>query len=338
MDSYEVPITIDNDCSKDLVTPLDSIPNQLYYIARGGTRSFAPSWSHSESDCPTHFEIAIVKDGVERALTPLEQSVIAFSTKDGAVSYATDNFALDGQTWTVSVKMKSTYSAQPDTPQYLFDITFRDSCWDALLAAAQFVSTNHTYDLWQLETLDFAAMKDLTHTGTDLGFCGGYTHQLQYVAGPVQTADMSIYSETWPVEKLYSFQGTVTNFDWIGKSTLRIKSTLGRFSDSNIRGNRGLFKSVYSEPITLTINNPCINSVVNADLLLKWNNMSVPQGLEHFQQVIKGPTDSISSLYGNGYDKCGPRVYTFLDSAGLPYSLDVFTTEVIHSNGDADRI
>ena len=133
MDFYLISLLVDNDCSGDVITPLDTIADELYYISQNGTRSFTPTWTHSELDCPVHYEIMIVENGVERPLTLAEQQVISFSDVDGSMSYSTSDFSLDGQTWTVSIKMKSTYSTQPDAPQYLFDIEFRDACWDALL-------------------------------------------------------------------------------------------------------------------------------------------------------------------------------------------------------------
>ena len=37
--------------------------------------------------------------------------------------------------------------------------------------------------------------------------------------------------------------------------------------------------------------------------------MSVPIGKALLKAAYSGPTDSMSVLYGNGYDKCGPLRY-----------------------------
>ena len=51
----------------------------------------------------------------------------------------------------------------------------------------------------------------------------------------------------------------------------------------------------------------------------------------------KGPTDSMSVIYGNGYDKCGPLRYQYLDIDGVDvFSLQVFETETILNTGFAD--
>ena len=69
----------------------------------------------------------------------------------------------------------------------------------------------------------------------------------------------------------------------------------------------GLFNSVYSNEIEVTIRASCVNSLVNGDVGLKEILLSVPSGLSHEVITLKGPTDSDSVAYGNGYDICGER-------------------------------
>ena len=59
---------------------------------------------------------------------------------------------------------------------FVFDIDFRDICWDSALHAGQFTSSAYTYNLWEQEDLIFAEMADLSQ-GT---LCGGYTYVLEY--------------------------------------------------------------------------------------------------------------------------------------------------------------
>ena len=88
----------------------------------------------------------------------------------------------------------------------------------------------------------------------------------------------------------------------------------------------------------LTIVNPCIDSIVNDDDQLALQDLVVPLGMDILEQTIDGPTDSISSLYGNGYDRCGPRSYSLIDTDGENYSLNVFSREITHGNGAPDQI
>jgi hypothetical protein len=49
-----------------------------------------------------------------------------------------------------------------------------------------------------------------------------------------------------------------------------------------------------------------------------------------------GPKDSISSLYGNGFDLCGARQYQVFGEDGLPYKGDAFALSVkaaVFANG-----
>ena len=85
-----------------------------------------------------------------------------------------------------------------------------------------------------------------------------------------------------------------------------------------------MFNSVYSDLVELVILNPCQNSTVNKDGTLEILDMDVPFGDEFVTKEYDGPTDSISTIYGNGYDKCGPRKYSLLNSDGQTFSLDMF--------------
>ena len=85
-----------------------------------------------------------------------------------------------------------------------------------------------------------------------------------------------------------------------------------------------MFNSVYSDLVELVIVNPCRNSTVNMDGALQVLDMDVLFGNEYVAEEYDGPKDSISTIYGNGYDKCGPRSYSLLDSDGQTFSLDLF--------------
>ena len=65
--------------------------------------------------------------------------------------------------------------------------------------------------------------------------CGGYTHEITYLAGPAFDsllapffADLSHYSQSLPVANKVTVSGSVTDKQkWLGEHTLRIKSTNG---------------------------------------------------------------------------------------------------------------
>ena len=57
----------------------------------------------------------------------------------------------------------------------------------------------------------------------------------------------------------------------------------------------GLFKSVYSDPIKVTIRDSCTSSVVNGDGAISEIQLSVTSGLSHEVITLDGPTDSVSA-------------------------------------------
>ena len=63
------------------MTALESIEDELYYIAENGMRSFELTWSTIIAGCPVTYEIGRIdsRSGLERALTVEEAAVISFS-------------------------------------------------------------------------------------------------------------------------------------------------------------------------------------------------------------------------------------------------------------------
>lgn len=53
--------------------------------------------------------------------------------------------------------------------------------------------------------------------------------------------------------------------------------------------------------------------------------------------MYEGPTNSMSVIYGNGYDKCGPLRYSYFQLGGTnDFSISVFQTDTILNVGYAD--
>ena len=124
-------------------------------------------------------------------------------------------------------------------------------------------------------------------------------------------ADLSFYDRV-PIQgsNLIAFEGVMDDFNWLGTHYFRIRSTLGTPDPSPIaRGNAGLYKTIVSEMVPVTIINPCRNSTVNMDEEFFIKNLFVPINTEILWDRYAGPTDFISDFYGNGYDKCGDRQY-----------------------------
>lgn len=112
--------------------------------------------------------------------------------------------------------------------------------------------------------------------------------------------------------------------EWLGIHYLRVKSTLGIYNpDPDAQGYFGLYHSVYSDPIKLTILDPCRNSTVNLIEPLI-TEIAVPVGKSKQAQVLAGPTDSMSVFYGNGYDRCGPMIYDLIFVDGVSFDVDLF--------------
>ena len=78
---------------------------------------------------------------------------------------------------------------------------------------------------------------------------------------------------------------------------------------------------------------------MNADMVLNVTSMAVPMGLPELKHTYAGPTDFMSSLYGNGYDKCGPLAYHVLNADGLEeFDLDLFSSSFLEKTYNSDEI
>jgi hypothetical protein len=151
---------------------------------------------------------------------------------------------------------------------------------------------------------------DMTNTSHGTA-CGGYTYEVEYLStGP-------LYSGSEPDLSLYSIAagpavvGTVSNTGWSPDThPMHLKCTNGVYDASLMaRGVNGLFTSVYSSQIDVTIIDPCLTSVVNGDNAIGHIQLSVASGLSYEDIALSGPTDSASVTYGNGYDICGDLEY-----------------------------
>lgn len=181
-----IDLNVKLNCDPDDVSALSTIPYQIYYIGIDGTRDFAPTWDNTVFGCPATYEISRIEAGVERPLTAAEYAVLTHSTVDGDLSMTTSDYFLDSEIWTIRLYKVSTLSIGPNrVGEYIFDIEFRDICWDSDLLRAVFEEGEYIWDLWQFEQMVFTDMKDISR---GKGFCRGVTSVLEYVSGPALAA------------------------------------------------------------------------------------------------------------------------------------------------------
>ena len=128
-----IELKVRDACPEDEVTPTSSISNTLYYIAEDGLINYEPTWTHTKVDCPITYEVSRIEtDGTERALTAEEELVLVHDKSNGWLDLNTSNYELDGQIWTIRLFMRSPISETDKRDGvYLFDIEFRDICWDS---------------------------------------------------------------------------------------------------------------------------------------------------------------------------------------------------------------
>ena len=95
--------------------------------------------------------------------------------------------------WSIKLYKQSTYGTAPDNDGiYLFDITFKDPCWHAIISPATLSSNYFNWDLWQPESMTASPMV------SSLGLnCGGFYYELEYLSGPLIAAGidhLSVYT------------------------------------------------------------------------------------------------------------------------------------------------
>ena len=173
-------------------------------------------------------------------------------------------------------------------------------------------------------------------------FCGGFTYSLVYVSGPLSQEDLvSVYEIAPAGAGQHVIRGEIKDERWFGPHVIRIRGTNGvapsrrlrELTGASTRGNNGLFNSIFSDPMTIEIENPCLDAVLNPN-----RNLGVPQALtvpvgdtEATWQIL-GTEDSISVAFGNGYNLCGNRVYEVLTPDGRPYLSDSFSMVIESSD------
>lgn len=157
--------------------------------------------------------------------------------------------------------------------------------------------------------------------------CGGYTHKIKYIDGPMldnsfsDEVDLSFFSIVEAGSSLM-ITGAAENLSWVGTHIISIVGYNGAQDLSpSARGKQGLYNRIDStSTLILEITNPCATSIVNANgNFVIEQVMSVPFELTLLNLKYDGPSNSASVTYGNGFDKCGPLTYQWLDSEGKEF-------------------
>ena len=145
-----IDVRLDLACQIDEVINLSLISDTKYYIAQDGLKEFKPEWTHTVPACPVEYGVSRIIDGAERPLNSAEKLVLThFSLTNGWLDLQTSDYALDGEVWSINLFMRSIYSNAPKRDgELVFEIEFRDNCWDSILEPAKFRETSATYDLW----------------------------------------------------------------------------------------------------------------------------------------------------------------------------------------------
>ena len=74
--------------------------------------------------------------------------MLTHSKADGSLKLFSDDYALDGEVWTIKLYKTSTYSTHANAEgAYQFVVTLRDICWDSVLTPAVFGSLKYSWSL-----------------------------------------------------------------------------------------------------------------------------------------------------------------------------------------------
>jgi len=156
-----IELRVKDGCEDDQVTNLSVVADTLYNVAEDGLVRYMPTWSHSEEGCPIEYLVSRVVGGVERPLSADEETVLKHFNTTGWLDLETSDYALDGEVWTIRLFMRSSFSKSPlRDGAHIFDIEFRDICWDSKLLAASFEEAFMLYEVWQMQSNLFTKMVD----------------------------------------------------------------------------------------------------------------------------------------------------------------------------------
>ena len=102
--------------------------------------------------------------------------------------------------------------------------------------------------------------------------CGGFTYELEYISGPAKDAGidpMTVYTLSGGTTvTMTSPTGSPAARVWLGTHQFRFKCTNGDVA------NTQLYNSVYTDPFTVILEDPCARAIVNQDGGVKIGDIS----------------------------------------------------------------
>ena len=133
----------------------------------------------------------------------------------------------------------------------------------------------------------------------------------------------------------FALKGSFKDKKWIGTHSFQIQSRNGLYSNFRTRGEKGLFGTIDSDIITITVFDSCATSIVNSDGGLTLDNMIAPNGVPELNsRQYRGPTNSADLSLGNGYQFCGLLSYTLLTASKNAFTEDWFKIEDLQQSAD----
>ena len=150
----------------------------------------------------------------------------------------------------------------------------------------------------------------LENWGVD--YCSGYTYTLTYISGSPQTADYGsdLYTAfvfNTPTEN--TIDVLLDDLSWVGSHDIQIEGCLGSSS-----GAFDFPTNCASTTWTMEVTNPCLTSSFTTNYPASSITYNIAEDKTGIQYQM--PTDTASTSYGDGFDRCGSRVHYLLSSAG----------------------
>jgi hypothetical protein len=140
-------------------------------------------------------------------------------------------------------------------------------------------------------------------------YCTGSSYKLEYVSGsklaagalPSTVDMMAIYFDknkfnTSGLTGNAFFAGKIPDISWEGVHIMRIVAQ---------QGTTKLYNVVIGPNFTVTYINPCRTAIVTTKVIAAMENTVGKTTIA--EQYFEEFKDTISTQYGNGWDKCGPR-------------------------------
>lgn len=285
----QLTVELSFDCSYDEILAITPIAGQVVRLSDQETNVLVPiSFDQISTKCASAFTLEKKMTPQWNELSTFEQSVVSIDSNARQLVIQAQQRSLDGESWSLRLTVASGQQAL----SVEFTITFRDACRDAILSPIGFAQSSIQLTMFKDSNFQLPFLSGQS----DMQGCGQVTHELTVVQGKVSAADLSIDTGTSTIS------ADLTGRKWIGTHQIRVRSHLGTYVST-------------SAEFTVSVLDPCVDSRI--EMVDEF-----PLSLEAFSDEavseveIRGPANSVSKLYGNGYELCGPVMYSLLNESG----------------------